>query len=348
MTTLALAGPIVFAQPQWLWGVLATLPVVALLVWARRSRRRAMARFALGGRARARAVRPLFRGVVRSGLLLAGLVWLSMGLAQPRWNPRATEVRTTGRDVIFLLDVSRSMLAQDTAPSRLERAKLWIRDLAGSRPGDRIALVAFAGVPVVRVPPTIDRTFFLMSLDDLQPGAVAMGGTNIGDALRETMRLLVPDPLERPTDIVLICDGDDQESLPVDAAAAAGARGVRIIALGVGSDGATIPFADPSGRVRPLMYQGQVVRTTYDTTMLERIAHATPGGVFLDVGTNTIELDRVYDSIARSGASGPTASAEVLRYDEGFQYALAVAFVALLMEGIIREHARVRARPHAA
>ncbi|MDX9912040.1 MAG: VWA domain-containing protein [Phycisphaerales bacterium] len=334
---------ITLARPQWLWGVLAALPTLALMWYARRARRVAMSRFGAHIDPLRRS-RPLLRGVLRAGCVLITIVLVSVALAQPRWNPRGVEARTTGRDVIFLVDVSRSMLARDVTPSRLERAKLWIRDLSEANPGDRVALMAFAGAPVVRVPLTIDRSFFMMSLDDLQPGAAALGGTNIGDAIRETMRLLVGETPERPTDIVLICDGDDQESLPIDAAAAAGARGVRIIALGVGSADATIPVVDAAGRERPLEYQGQVVRTSYDTTMLQRIAHATPGGVFLDVGTGTVELDRIYAQLSPQGTQGGVLSTETLQYDEGFQYLLAAAFAALVMEGLIREHARVRAR----
>lgn len=348
MTPIDAAHGIMLARPEWLWGSLAIVPAIALLCLARRGRRASLRRFSSEGEQLMRRVRPLWRGAIRGGLASVAILLTSLALAQPRWNPRSTEVRATGRDVIFLLDVSRSMLARDATPSRLERAKMWIRDLADARPGDRVALVAFAGVPIVRVPLTLDRSFFMMSLEDLQPGAAALGGTNIGDAIRETVRLLVGDAPERPTDIILICDGEDQESLPIDAAAAAGAIGVRIIALGVGSPGATIPFVDTAGRERPLEYRGEVVRTDYDTSMLQRIAHATPGGVFLDVGTGTIELDRIYAQLSPTGAQSGAISAESMQYDEGFQFLIAAALAALALEWLIREHARVRHRAVAA
>src|SRR5207248_2088929 len=124
------------------------------------------------------------------------------------------------------------MLAQDVAPSRLERTKIWINDLVGSLRGDRVSLVAFAGAAVVKCPLTLDYGYFRMSLEELSPGSVPRGGTLIGDAIRKTMSQVFDvggAAASRHRDIILITDGEDHESFPVQAAEQAGKDGVRII-----------------------------------------------------------------------------------------------------------------------
>ena len=331
-----------FADPSWLQALWA-LPILALLwLWSAHARRRALHRFAsdqllasIGG-----SVRWLRRGVKAIVFLLA-LSVVTLALARPQWNPREQEAERKGRDIVFVIDVSRSMLAEDLAPNRLERTKIWINDLVASLEGDRIGLVAFAGAPVVRCPLTLDYAFFRLALDELNPATAPRGGTNIGDAIRKT----VADVLEgdgddtRYRDIILITDGEDQESLPVAAAEQAGEAGVRIITLGVGSEteGATIPVDGDEGLERDLRFQGQVVRSKQDAATLERIAAASAGGVYLNVGAGTINLERVYEDLIRSAEQRSFESATAVRYSEAFPFLLLGAFALLLVEGLTRD-----------
>ncbi len=326
----------------WLW----VLPFLALLLWlAARARRGSLARLA-DPKLHARigvATRGLRRRLAAPLCLLA-LALTAAALARPQFNPQPRGVTRQGRDVVFLIDVSRSMLARDLAPSRLERAKLWTRDLVGSIEGDRVALVAFAGAAVIKCPLTLDYGFFALSLDELTPDSVPRGGTNIGDAIRKVMSdVLAADP-DAPTnhrDIILITDGEDQESLPIDAADDAGRAGVRIIALGLGSDqaGATIPIED-SGRERTVTHAGQPVQSRQDSRTLAQIAGASAGGVYLNVGTGTIDLDRVYADLVRSAEQGTTSESTAMKYNEGFQWLLLPALLLLFMETLPRERSR--------
>ena len=292
-----------FEDPLWLNAAWAGV-LVGIVVWtAWTLARRRSIRFAEGARTDAvlgrRRVVTLAARVV---LLVGASALLAAAAARPQANPQTRETDARGRDIVFVVDVSRSMLARDVAPNRLERAKLWIRDLVAELGSDRVALVAFAGSASVRAPLTVDRLFFRLALEELGPDAVRVGGTNIGDAIRRCLDLVFYDLDDERggahRDIILITDGEDQNSLPIEAARAAGATGVRIIALGIGSEQGA-PVLDEEGEV--VTDNGRPVRSRLDSDQLARIATATPGGAYLNVGTGDIDLAQVYnDLIARA------------------------------------------------
>lgn len=322
-------------EPLWLhgWWVAAGIAVVVLVgAWRRR---RAMARFASreleGTIVQGRGAR---RGATRAVLVGTALGLVAVALARPQGRVLEEAVELRGRDVVFVVDVSRSMLARDLAPNRLERARLWINDLVGTLGGDRVGLVAFAGNAVVKSPLTHDHEFFRLALSDLSPASVSRGGTLIGDALRTALRDVFGEEGEGAhRDVVLITDGEDHESLPVEAARSLGERGIRVIVLGVGdpSSGAPVP-GEGSGFVE---YQGEMVRSRMDPAGLAKIAHATPGGVFLNVGTGNMDLDRVYADLISSAPAVGLASASATRREELFPIALAGAFALLALEGLM-------------
>jgi len=330
------------ADPAWLYALWGVAALAILFVWWDRRARAVVRRFAeaqllpvVAGRASAG------RRILQGSLTLVAASLVFVALARPQWNPQERDVERTGRDVVFLIDVSRSMLARDLAPNRLERTKLWISDLVATLEGDRVALVAFAGAPVIKCPLTLDYAFFRLVLDELTPDSVPRGGTNIGDAIRKTLaEVFSADQADTAhRDIVLITDGEDQESLPIAAAEAAGEAGVRIIAIGLGSsdEGTIITITDDQGRERPLTYAGEPVVSRLDAETLERIAGASAGGVYLDVGTGTIDLEQVYADLIRSAEQTTLGSTRTVRYQEGFQLFLLGAFVLLFMEAFIRD-----------
>ena len=217
-------GDVVMLHGLWLLPVL-----LALMLYAARRRRAALRRFVEAGllaRAGGTALADPARRVLKAALLLTALGCLMVALARPAWDQVQEEVVQRGRDVVFLLDVSRSMLAQDLPPNRLERAKLAIRDTVDQLEGDRVALAVFAGSTVVKCPLTLDYGFFRMALADVSPYSVSRGGTLIGDGIRKVLSDVFDQQRSNFRDIVLITDGEDHESFAAEAAAQ-GRRGRR-------------------------------------------------------------------------------------------------------------------------
>jgi len=258
-----------------------------------------------------------------------------IAIAQPRSNPHEIEVETQGRDIVILLDVSRSMLAKDVAPSRLAKAKLWINDLVDGLGNDRIGLVAFAGSSSVLSPLTTDRLFYRLALEELSPNSVPLGGTNIGDAIRKTMNLVFLDSTPENIhhrDLILISDGEDQESLPIEAARAAGKEGVRIICIGIGS---TKGAAVPNDKKNTSQDRSQPVQSKLESQTLRDIAGASPGGVYLEVGTGTVDLAQVYQDLIESAEQHVVDTGTITEYTEQFMYFIGLALAFIILESVI-------------
>jgi Ca-activated chloride channel family protein len=246
-------------------------------------------------------------------------------------------------DVYILLDVSRSMLARDLAPSRLERAKLAIRDdLLPALGGDRVGLIAFAGVPSLVCPLTSDYGFFRLALADVNPQTAPRGGTNIGDAIRKAAELFKSEKLDTHRIILIITDGEDQDSYPVQAAANAWQeQQATIIALGFGDpeQGTRIPVAGDKGE-QFLEYKGEAVRSRADFATLEQVAHASERGVFVPVGTSNFDLGRIHNSVV--GGIRATEQQDERRVTQPSRmHVFAVAALALvLLDSLLRDAPR--------
>ena len=274
-------------------------------------------------------------------LLLAFAIGI-VAAARPAWNPVAKKIERQGRDVVFILDVSQSMLAEDLAPNRLERSKLAILDVIEKLQGDRVGLIVFAGNAVVKCPLTLDYGFFRMMLEDVSIKSVSRGGTMIGDALRKSIEEVFDDQLKQYKDVILITDGEDHDSFPVEAAADAGERGIRIIAIGIGDEdqGKRIPITDQSGQKTFLKYQGQEVWSKLDANTLRKMVNATPEGRYLNVATGTIDLGEVYTTLVATAEKKELESQAIQRYEDKFQIFLAIMFVLLCAELVISERKR--------
>ncbi len=351
-----------FANPEWfavLWaipvlaGVMLVGTLIRMLMLRRFAERRLLNELGGGGQ--------VLRRGLKASLVLIALGLLAVSMARPQFRKGERNIERQGRDVVFVIDVSRSMLAQDLLPNRLGRVKLWVQDASEAMEGDRVGLVAFAGGAVVKCPLTLDYAFFryavneLAANDLLSPGelvetldfrrlqSVSQGGTMIGDAIRKAIDDVFDDSEGRFRDIILITDGEDQGSFPIDAAAKARDRGIRIIAIGVGDDGdgATIPlaagFADDGGSVtRPLEHRGRAVRSRLDRTELTRIARASESGVYIHVGTGTnFNLDRVYRDLVASASQSAFDDDAIIEYEERYTLFLVPALALLLLEGFL-------------
>lgn len=311
--------------------------------YAAHKRKQALARFAAANLLSrlADSISPAKRRR-KAAILIAAFVFGVLAAARPAWNPVPETVARKGRDVVFLLDVSKSMMAEDLAPNRMERAKLSIADCIDKLRGDRVALVAFAGTAVVKCPLTLDYGFFRMMLEDVSPGSVSRGGTMIGDAIRKALDQVFDNMGTKYKDIILITDGEDHDSFPEQAAAEAGQRGVRLIAIGIGdeNEGRRIPITDESGNRTFLKYNGREVWSKLDAETLRKMVNSTPGGRYLNVATGTTDLGDVYLKLIASAEKKDLRSETVMRYDEKFQVFLAVMILLLFVEMLIGERKR--------
>jgi Ca-activated chloride channel homolog len=326
-----------FAHPTWLL-LLWVLPLAAGVLWYAHYKRAAAARRFVADRMRLRLVPSLSAGRawLKGALLLAGLALAIVALAGPRFGVYYEKIARRGVDCFVCLDVSRSMLAEDVKPSRLERAKADIRDLLAKLGGDRVGLIVFAGKAVVRVPLTTDDGFFRQSLDEVDVTSAPRGGTLIGDAIRKAMEAM-PKRADSDQVIVLITDGEDQESMPEQAAKNAAERGIKIFTVGLGDsgEGARIPVKDSAGaKVFVKDAQGEHW-SKVDQELLMKIA-LDSSGAYIPAGTRAYDLGEVFAQHFAGLARGEDAEKQFQRRQtERYQVFLVFAVAILAVERVI-------------
>jgi Ca-activated chloride channel family protein len=261
-----------------------------------------------------------------------------IALARPQYGHYFEDVSAQGAEVLVLLDVSRSMLAEDVAPNRLARAKSDILDLLERMPSDRIGLIAFAGAPSVQVPLTLDHGFFKMILQDIGPDSAPRGGTMIGDAIRKAIEQFEKSS-QSDRAMVLITDGGDQDSLPVEAAKLAAERKIRIISVGLGdpSEGARIPQRSAAGELKYLQHDGQEVWSKMEDKTLKEIAVVT-SGAYIPAQTRNYDLGQIYSDNLEKLRRGELFVEKRKRFYERFQIPAGIAVLLLLIEQAIASY----------
>ncbi len=271
--------------------------------------------------------RTLLRLVLILGCLGFGVGALMRPLAIN--ETESTPAGDKSADVMFVLDVSRSMLAEDATPNRLVRAKSEISQLVAGLEGHRVGLVVFAGRAAPVCPLTPDHSFFNTVLNSIDTRSAGRGGTKVGDAIKVALRGF---PAEKGAKmIVLITDGDDQDPYTEDAAKLAAAANVKIVAVGLGSEtGSEITLTDPvTGAKAPLMHDGKPVISKLDGAKLEKIALATDGA-YIPAGTSAIDLDAILKSHVEPLAAEAAASATRQVKPERYPWMVLGALLCLL------------------
>ena len=324
-----------FAHPAWLHA-LWLLPLGAALFWWAEQRRRAL----IG-----KIVAPKLRAVLagntsaprrwfRAACVLGALGLLSITLAGPRLGYDTLEVPHKGRDVIIAMDVSRSMLATDVSPTRLQRAKLLAEDLISELEGDRLGLVAFAGSAFLQAPLTLDHGAVLAAIDELDTDLIPKGGTNLAAAIRTCEEAFgKAEGFSRA--IIIISDGEELDADGLTAAKQAAAGGIRIFTVGVGSEeGSEIPLG-PGEFVRDPA--GKVVQSRLDAARMREIAEST-GGFYVPLDDNAAR-QLASDGISQMQEVEMSASAS-RRPIERYQWPLAGAIALLALQALVGERRR--------
>ena len=258
-----------------------------------------------------------------------GFFFFVIGLSRPQIGAKLKEHETRGAEIMIVLDVSNSMLAEDYSPNRLERAKLAISRLVDKLRDDRIGLIVFAGNSFVQLPITTDYVSAKMFLNSISTGSVPVQGTAIGDAINTAMRSFSVQS-EKSRAIIIITDGENHEDDPVAAAKTAAELGVRVFTIGVGSpEGKPIPMDGELLKDK----DGNIVVTRLDENVLQDVA-AAGDGVYVRAGNSEFGLNPVIDEI-RKMEDERFSSVVFEEYDEQFMYFLAIALFFFVLELLI-------------
>jgi len=304
-----------FDAPLVLWSApLIGFAVLLLAVWARAARVAHARRWstALGARAAKAGRFGAFALAVATTVAMAAV-------AGPRWGSRVVTAETKGLNIVLAVDISRSMLAEDVEPSRLERAKHQARRLVQDLSGDRIGLLAFAGQSFILAPLTIDASALHLMIDALDPDLTSAGGTELALALRQGRELLFAgDPIADRV-LVVFTDGEAHDSLPGVREAAERLRrdGIRLIVVTEGGvEPATIPVRDADGRLIGPQREpsGDVVHTSRRDDLTATLADAAHGVVVhAEVGDQARAVEDLVAGYARSPQATSTAAQDISR-----------------------------------
>lgn len=266
-------------------------------------------------------------------LLELALALLVVVLARPQMGTKISHEKRTGIETIIAMDISNSMLAEDVAPSRLDRSKMMVENLVDHFVNDKVGLIVFAGDAFVQLPITSDYVSAKMFLDNIDPSLIESQGTAIASAIQMSMHSFTQEEGVGRA-IIVITDGEDHEGAAVEAAKEAKGKGMRVYVLGVGSTkGAPIPIRGSNGYMKD--NTGNTVMSTLNENMCKSIAEAG-GGAYIHVDNNSAAQEQLDAELGKL-AKKETSSTLYSDYDEQFQAVAILALLALILEICIRE-----------
>ena len=283
----------------------------------------------------------LQRTWVKTCLLLFACACIGIALARPQYGVEFVERKARGLDLVFVLDSSKSMLATDIRPSRLERAKLAIIDLVNRLESDRIGLVAFAGSAFLQTPPTLDYSAFRENLNSIGPGIISRGGSNLGQALREAVKAFPQDNNFKV--VVLLTDGEDLSAQAIDTAREIAKDGIKVYSIGIGTPEGTYLKVRNNDGIEEYVRDasGQPVRSQLDEATLQKIAQLTGGSYSRLVDQS---LETLYNSVLATLPRQERESELQETRIERYQWALLAAVICLILESLILRRSKTSAQ----
>ena len=322
-----------FEDPAFLWllWVIPALVLVRLIGWRRR---RAKLR-KLGDPELLKQLMPhisKYRPTVKFVLMLAALALLIVMVARPQMGSKISNENRNGIEPMICLDISNSMLAEDVAPSRLDKSKMLIENLVDNFTNDKIGLIVFAGDAFVQLPITSDYVSAKMFLQNISPGLIQTQGTNIGQAISlATKSFTQQDNVGRA--IIVITDGENHEEGAQEAAQMANKKGINVFILGIGNaKGAPIPMGDGSYLKDNA---GNTVMTALNEQMCRQLAQAGKGQ-YIHVD-NTSDAEKALNNELTKLQKGEMTSVIYSAYDEQFQAVGILVILLLLIEVCMME-----------
>jgi Ca-activated chloride channel family protein len=328
------------AEPGALWLLAAVAAAAALGAFTLARRRAALRRAAGALGARVAPAAGTARPALRLALAALGLALVALALARPQLGARTEVGKRYGVDLVVALDASRSMLAEDVAPSRMARAKLEVAGLLGGLGGDRVAIVAFAGGAFVQCPLTTDHAAALLFLRAVEPEAMPRQGTSLAPALEAAREVLEgAERGARARVVLLVSDGEDHGDGAFEAAAALAGEGIRVFTAGVGTaEGAPVPGPGP-GRTWKRDRQGRTVVSRLDGAALRELARRGDGE-HLDLAAPA-GLGPFREALGRMVKS-EVDSTITTAWEERYAFAAGPGFALLLLALLLGEAGRPR------
>ena len=328
-----------FANAQYLLLLLLIPVFIIIQVIVLKLRRRRIRRF--GDERLVSQMMPSYSSVktwLRLSFFILGFFFFVLGLSRPQIGATVKERETKGAEIMIVLDVSNSMLAEDYMPNRLERAKLAIERLVDKLRDDRIGLIVFAGSSFVQLPVTADYVSAKMFLNSISTGSVPIQGTAIGDAIKTAVKSFSTQS-EKSRAIIVITDGENHEDDPVAAATQAAELGIRVFAIGVGSPEG-VPIKIDGEFIKD--ESGEMVVSRLNEELLQEVAEMGNGG-YLRASSADFGLSEIVNEIEKMDKS-QFSYMTFEEYNEHFYWILWVALGLLVIEGLLLDRRNPRLR----
>ncbi len=324
-----------FANLEYIWFFLGVPILAVFYVWAFNKKATLIEKF-VSPELRERLLSNFLpsRQKLKAVVLILTFMFAVMALIGPRWGFHWEEVKRRGVDIIIALDVSKSMMAEDVSPNRLERAKRKIGDFMNMLQGDRVGLIAFAGTSFLQAPLTLDYGAVKIFLDDLDTNLIPVPGTALGDAIAKGIKSFEQDD-KKSRVLVIITDGEDHMGNPIEMAKKASEQGIKIYTIGIGKEeGAPIPDKENGGFKKDS--SGNLILSKLDETTLQKIALET-GGSYVRSVSGDLDLENIYKDITQKVEEKDLKSGKRQRFEERFQWFVFIALFFLILEVFISE-----------
>ena len=277
-----------------------------------------------------------FKPALKLGVLLLALSCIIIALVNPKMGTKMETVKRQGIDIVFAVDISKSMLAEDVAPNRLEKTKQIVSQIINQLGNDRVGIVGYAGSAYPVLPMTTDYSIAKMYLQSMNTNMVSSQGTAFNDAIQLAVDFF--DVKDTSKLIVLVSDGEDHGDGVEDAVELAKEKGVRILTIGVGTEkGGPIPLRDDKGNIASYKkdQEGQTVTTKLYPEVLKNIADKTKSKYIVGTSTKEVveELKKSLDKIEKSEFE----SQQIADFESQYQWFLALGFLLLLVDIFLLE-----------
>lgn len=323
-----------FENPDFLWFLILIPILSACFAFAMWQRKAMLAKFG-----ESHLVSQLISGLskykhtTKFVFLMLGLVFLTIGLANPQWGSKTVRAKAQGVDIFMALDISQSMLAEDVRPNRMERAKKFAQDFIKSRRVDQIGIIVFAGNAFLQMPLTSDKSAANLFLKTADPSMAPSQGTAIGEAIKTAEESFSEDSGNSKV-LIIVTDGENHDEETMTAAKVASENGLRIFSIGVGtSEGGFFPDITSNRREYKRDRAGQPVRSRLNEDMIQSLADAGGGASFLLTDTDAV-IDALDKEIAKV-EKRDYEEQSYTQYESHFQIFLIFALLFFMIEFFI-------------